>query len=215
MNTLLRNPQSKELIRHSIIQAALTLFLQEGFEHVSMRKIADVIQYTPTTIYNYFQNKGEILHELFKMGFAKFNRALRNTFYETMDNPSDQRLTAMLIAYIEFSLDEPQIYQLIFNKNIHRVMKCMQTSLDLIDKESYEGMYLLIQVVRSLPADPPSSKDNAMELAFFVWSAVNGFTITLSPITQIADREQIRANAERFVQVLLHGILHQKRAVGI
>jgi AcrR family transcriptional regulator len=62
MATGLRNQQTKEHIRASIIDAALTLFLQDGFEHVSMRKIADVIQYTPTTIYHHFQNKEEFLY---------------------------------------------------------------------------------------------------------------------------------------------------------
>jgi AcrR family transcriptional regulator len=211
MNTILRNQQTKEQIRNSIIQAALTLFLNEGFEHVSMRKIADVIQYTPTTIYHYFQNKEELLQELFKIGFAKFNLSLRTIFYETLDKTSEQRISAMLHAYIGFSLEEPHYHQLIFSKNIHRVTACMQTSFGLIDKESYEGMFLLIQVVKTLIPTEKIENRSSMELAFLLWSAVNGYTLTLLPMHRLENRETIQQNANQFVDLLLRGVLNQSQ----
>ncbi len=210
--TSLRNLQTKEQIRASIIDAALKLFLNNGYEHVSMRKIADVIQYTPTTIYHHFQNKEDLLQELFHIGFAKFNRSLRIVFYETLDQTGEQRLTAMLLAYIEFSMDEPQHHQLIFHKCIDRVMACMQTSPESMDKESYEGMFLLMQTVKALVAERELDGDgdavtDVTEAAFFLWTAVNGYTNMFTSLHRAVEREWGRQHAKRFVDQLLRGML--------
>ena len=209
MATGLRNQQTKEHIRASIIVAALTLFLQDGFEHVSMRKIADVIQYTPTTIYHHFQNKEELLQELFQISFAKFNRALRAVFYETLDQTGEHRLSAMLLAYIEFSVDEPHHHQLIFNKFIDRVLACMQAAPEAIDKESYEGMFLLIQTVKSLLSERQRNDDDVVtEVATFLWMAVNGYTNMFITLHRSMERDQVRQHARRFVKQLLRGVLN-------
>ncbi len=208
-STSLRNLQTKEQIRTSIIDAALRLFLSNGYEHVSMRKIADVIQYTPTTIYHHFQNKEELLQELFYIGFAKFNRALRAVFYETLEQTGEQRLSAMLLAYIEFSMDEPQHHQLIFHKFIDRVIACMQTSPESMDKESYEGMFLLMQTVKALVAERErDGLTDVTESAIFLWTAVNGYTNMFIPLHRSAEREWGRRHAKRFVDRLLRGMLN-------
>jgi AcrR family transcriptional regulator len=214
----LRNLQTKEQIRTSIIDAALKLFLNSGFEHVSMRKIAEVIQYTPTTIYHHFQNKEELLHELFHIGFAKFNRALRAVFYETLEQTGEQRLKAMLLAYIEFSMDEPQHHQLIFHKFIDRVIACMQSVPEGIDKESYEGMFLLMQAVKTLVAEREldgagddvdgEAVTDVTEAAIFLWTAVNGYTNMFVPLHRSVEREWGRQHAKRFVDQLLRGMLN-------
>ncbi len=214
--TSTRNLQTKEQIRASIIDAALKLFLSNGYEHVSMRKIADVIQYTPTTIYHHFQNKEELLQELFHIGFAKFNRTIRAVFYESLEQTGEQRLSAMLLAYIEFSMDEPQHHQLIFHKFIDRVLACMQTAPESMDKESYEGMFLLMQTVKALVAERERDGDggdgesltDVTEAAIFLWTAVNGYTNMFFPLHRSVEREWRRQHAERFVDQLLRGVLY-------
>src|SRR5450432_1018809 len=56
-----RRAREKEELRQEIMEAARELFVKEGFDNVSMRKIAEKIEYSPTTIYLYFQDKGDLL----------------------------------------------------------------------------------------------------------------------------------------------------------
>ena len=56
-----RRAREKKELRQEILDAARDLFLREGYENVSMRKIAEKIEYSPTTIYLYFQDKADLL----------------------------------------------------------------------------------------------------------------------------------------------------------
>ncbi|MFX8778120.1 helix-turn-helix domain-containing protein, partial [Acinetobacter baumannii] len=56
-----RKEKQKLELKRLILDASMKLFVEEGFENVSIRKIADLIEYSPTTIYLYFKDKNEIL----------------------------------------------------------------------------------------------------------------------------------------------------------
>lgn len=57
MGILERKEKQREEIRKMILEASMQLFVKEGFENVSIRKIADLIEYSPTTLYIYFKDK--------------------------------------------------------------------------------------------------------------------------------------------------------------
>ena len=59
MGILERKEKQREEIRKMILEASMQLFVKEGFENVSIRKIADLIEYSPTTLYIYFKDKNE------------------------------------------------------------------------------------------------------------------------------------------------------------
>lgn len=67
-----RKERQKTEMREAILSAALKLFSGEGYDNVTMRKIADKIEYSVGTIYLYFKDKGEIFFELHNRGFAEF-----------------------------------------------------------------------------------------------------------------------------------------------
>ena len=64
MGILERKEKQREEIRKMILEASMQLFVKEGFENVSIRKIADLIEYSPTTLYIYFKDKNEIFSSL-------------------------------------------------------------------------------------------------------------------------------------------------------
>ena len=66
-----RREREKSEVRDKILDAARELFLAEGYEGVSMRKVADRIEYTPTTIYGYFADKEDLFRQLCHEDFAR------------------------------------------------------------------------------------------------------------------------------------------------
>ena len=67
-----RKEKQKQDIKKMILDASVKLFVEDGFEHVTMRKIADLIEYSPTTVYLYFKDKNEIFFHIFiKWGLRK------------------------------------------------------------------------------------------------------------------------------------------------
>lgn len=106
-----RKEKQKLEIKKMILDASMKLFVEQGFENVSIRKIADLIEYSPTTVYLYFKDKNEILYNLHEVGFQKM--AEYNTTLWDIKNPV-LRLHKMGENYIRFGLENPEFYDLMF-----------------------------------------------------------------------------------------------------
>ena len=72
-----RKERERKELRQQILDAARELFVHEGYENVSMRKIADKIEYSPAAIYTYFANKDEILDCLSEETFFHLHKRQR------------------------------------------------------------------------------------------------------------------------------------------
>ena len=107
-----RRARQKRYLRQEILDAASELFVRNGYENVSMRRIADKIEYSPTTIYIYFKDKAELLEQVCKETFAKLVQKLS----KILEQPGEpiERLKRGLIAYIEFGLENPHQYRATF-----------------------------------------------------------------------------------------------------
>src|ERR1700748_667316 len=106
-----RKEKQKQEIRKQILDASMKLFIEEGFENVSIRKIAELIEYSPTTVYLYFKDKDEIFLHLHDLGFQKM--AELNKDLDTIHNPL-LRLHKMGENYLDFGMNNPEYYDLMF-----------------------------------------------------------------------------------------------------
>jgi len=111
MGTKERKQRDKKDMTDNILDAAMKLFLSQGYKNVTLRKIADEIEYSPATIYLYFKDKEQILLELQKRAFEKFDIAQMSIMH--IEDPV-KRLIAHGEAYIQFALDNPEQYDLMF-----------------------------------------------------------------------------------------------------
>src|SRR5207237_9162206 len=107
-----RREREREALRQVIMDAARELFVEEGFENVSMRRIAEKIEYSPTTIYLYFEDKLSLLFAICGETFAKLAKRMEIIRKET-DNPVEA-LKKGCRAYVEFGLKHPNHYKLTF-----------------------------------------------------------------------------------------------------
>jgi AcrR family transcriptional regulator len=107
-----RRAREKKELRQEILDAARDLFIRDGYENVSMRKIAEKIEYSPTTIYLYFQDKAELLDCLCEETFARLIRQ-QDHVRDTIADPLE-RLRDSLRGYIEFGLKHPNHYMVTF-----------------------------------------------------------------------------------------------------
>jgi AcrR family transcriptional regulator len=107
-----RRAREKKELRQEILDAARDLFVREGFENVSMRKIAEKIEYSPTTIYLYFQDKSELLDCICEETFARLVKK-QTVLDQTVEQPLE-RLSRSLKSYIEFGLKHPNSYKVAF-----------------------------------------------------------------------------------------------------
>jgi AcrR family transcriptional regulator len=106
-----RKEKQKNEIRKLILDASMKLFVEEGFESVTIRKIAELIEYSPTTVYLYFKDKDEIFYSLHDMGFEKMHEF--NKDLDSIQNPL-VRLHKMGENYLRFGMESPEFYTMMF-----------------------------------------------------------------------------------------------------
>lgn len=111
-----RKIRQKEEFRASILEAAWLQVLTDGWQSLSIRKIADAIEYSVPVIYSHFENKEAILLEFTKEGFQKLAEYLQEVKNKHRD-PAIQ-LEAIAHAYWDFAFAHKEYYQLMFGLGI-------------------------------------------------------------------------------------------------
>ena len=106
-----RQRQKKEL-RGGILGAAREIASAEGWQAVTIRKTAALIEYSPPVIYEYFGSKEEILLEVMRMGYAEQLRAVEAAA-EAADGP-EEALLAMGRAWLDSAFRSPDLYQVMY-----------------------------------------------------------------------------------------------------
>ena len=107
-----RRARQKRFLRQEILDAASELFVREGYENVSMRRIAEKIEYSPTTIYLHFRDKADLLEQVCQETFGRLSKVLARI--EEQPRDPVERLKHGLVAYIRFGLENPHHYRATF-----------------------------------------------------------------------------------------------------
>jgi AcrR family transcriptional regulator len=111
-----RGPQARRLreieaLRQRILDAAETILVEEGYESLSMRRLAEAIEYAPSTIYGYFRDKKAILGAVLE----RTTRLLTEALARAAATPGPlTRLRMLGRAYVEFGFDYPRQYEVLF-----------------------------------------------------------------------------------------------------
>ncbi|MFZ5565243.1 MAG: TetR/AcrR family transcriptional regulator [Thermodesulfobacteriota bacterium] len=174
-------PREVEQTRERILDTALEIIIQEGFENLSLRKIASRLGVTPTTLYNYYSNKDELNLMIRVRGFEKlFDLMTKQAKPHTDIEP---RFKAMLRGYVEFGLTYPSYYDIMFNLHTPKYLDYMGTDIEpLAHHEKQNALKCLALFIEPLNAYIPG---NGLKKDRFVlyqvvkfWSDLHGL-ITL------------------------------------
>ena len=123
-----RQERDREAVRRSILDAARELFVSEGYGNVSIRKIAERIEYSPAAIYGYFPSKDDIFYALAGEGFSLLGTAAaEDRDLSERASPLD-RLRRALWRLYQFSCDHPQYFALMFlDRTVPRIGRDYET----------------------------------------------------------------------------------------
>jgi AcrR family transcriptional regulator len=170
-----RKARQKKFLRQEIMDAASELFVRDGYENVSMRRIADKIEYSPTTIYLYFKDKAELLDQVCQETFSRLVVRLSKIMEQQTDPV--ERLKRGLVAYIEFGLENPHHYRATF----------MMPRPEGFDKKKYHqedspGMQAFSFLTRGLADCVNAGQMPAMNVELAsqtLWAGIHGITALL------------------------------------
>ncbi|TJZ51788.1 TetR/AcrR family transcriptional regulator [Sphingobacterium olei] len=161
--------------RNKILDASLQIVKEEGWQALSMRKIADIIEYTAPMIYEYFANKEAILTELANQGYLLLAKKVKNAKDETTD--LEKQLEAMWFSYWDFAFEERELYQLMFGVGtaccgLEKTYTCVESHGKIIS-----------DVIREVMKDQQPSEELVCRKYFTYWSVIHGL-ISINLVNQ-------------------------------
>jgi len=106
-----RREREREEVRRKILDSARELFALEGYERVTMRRIADAIEYSPTTIYNHFEDKDDLFRALCQEDFSVLLAVVQEQTWPADPVEAIRRLGHV---YVQFGLTHPNHYRFMF-----------------------------------------------------------------------------------------------------
>lgn len=106
-----RREKDREEMRTRILDAARELFVKEGYDNVTLRRVAEAIDYSPTIIYRYFRDKQELVQCLCNEDFVKLLALFGEPGPEV--DPAD-RVRQLGRGYAQFGLSYPNHYRFLF-----------------------------------------------------------------------------------------------------
>jgi AcrR family transcriptional regulator len=169
MGTAQRRAREKSEIRARILDAARDIVKREGFGALTVRKIADAIEYAPGTLYLYFENRDALARELSFEGFRKlldaFSPAMR-----IVDPLS--RLEAIGRAYVRFGMENPETYRLIFMEDPQLTTAVLQAAGDDPGQRAYQALIDPLEELRRSGRLHPDADVQALADTF--WAIVHG-----------------------------------------
>lgn len=166
MGILERRLRQKVEVKTSILQAAWQLVLEEGWQALSIRKIADAIEYSVPVIYSHFENKDAILMEFTKEGF----HLLTEEVIRQRDSQPEasRQLEAIAQGYWNFAFDHKEFYQLMFGLGIPRCEEVKQVN------EMKKFSNALIGVIQEAISTSKNPEVDAFLKFHTYWSILHG-----------------------------------------
>ena len=200
-----RKEREKEDVRRKILDAAHHLFEAQGYENVTMRAVADAIEYSATTIYLHFANKDALVEALCFEDFEKLFATMNSTPLPT--NPVD-RIRALGLGYAAFGFANPNQYRFMFmtsgdwKKHVNEV--------DTPPARSYE---VLRHAVVEAMDQGLFRKDDVDLVSQILWAGIHGVVslmITFKPeqFPRVPPRPGLMAAS---IEATLHGLLVNRK----
>jgi len=156
----------KEETRLNILDASLEIVKEEGWHSLSMRKIADKIEYTAPIIYEYFSNKEGILLELTRKGYIILAGEVRAA-RDKHEAPAEQ-LEAMWVAYWDFAFKYKELYQLMYGVD----MNCCELKKSMPEAELADD--LIYEVIEKIMTVKNPPEDMVCRKFYTFWSIIHG-----------------------------------------
>jgi AcrR family transcriptional regulator len=202
-----RRDRERQELKQAILDAARKIAAHEGWQAVTIRKVADRIEYSPPTIYEHFANKEAILLDLMREGF----RLLLASIQATAGVGPTNRMIGIGRAYWEFAQAYPELYQVMHG--LGGVPFCLdETAAELHGRmpEAKAVFQATVDVVRELPGLADAGENDLDETVHVVWATLHG----LVALTMAGRIEGGQDQASRLVDRAMRDFLAARGVVG-
>jgi AcrR family transcriptional regulator len=195
-----RRDIEKAEMKKKIKAAAIELIEQEGYEKLSIRKIAAKIEYSPTTIYLYYKDKAEIITDMSNELYSKVESNAAAIINGNATLSIDQRVHSILNIFVISLCGEPEMVKAIMYSGTNVIF----SNENKDDKPSNSGIAMLDNFFTEGIAQKVL-KPNIMNTSWMIISALLGFVMSAieNQLYKLDDFDQLVGD---FIEILMGGI---------
>jgi AcrR family transcriptional regulator len=202
MGSQARRDRERLATRAKIIDAARDLFAEEGYESVSMRRIAEVIEYSPTAIYVHFKDKEDLFREICRCDFVKLSGA--EAKLKSIEDPIE-RIKSLGRAYIKFGVEHPNHYRLMFmTSHAPAPDESDEKRKGDPDQDGYAMLRTTVEQALQAGRFNPELKDAEL-ISQTLWALVHG--VTALEITKRTDNWLKWASLSKRIDTAINAIM--------
>jgi AcrR family transcriptional regulator len=188
-------------LRRLILDRTRHLLVTDGYQNLSMRKIARAIGYSPTSIYLHFNNKDALFHALVEEGMEKMHRVLAEVAAEhTADSVA--RLGALCRAYIDFGLQNPEYYEIMFQLHPEEAARYPAEKY----RRARRNLALIYEALADGVREGRMDAADAAVATYVIWAALHG-TVSLLIARRVDVKVDAPALRNAVVEQTLRGYL--------
>ena len=185
MSTIDRRARRKQVLRQKILDVSREILLSQGFAALTMRRVAEAIDYSPAAIYLHFQSREQIAQELCFAGLRQLYERLQSV---TAKEPGT-RLSGYARAYLEYAQSDPETYRLIFMAD-PQLSKAVFTHRDSGGGEA--ALELIVAACSELSTGSKKTGAKPLELAELFWAALHGLASLRIACSQALTTDEFR-----------------------
>jgi AcrR family transcriptional regulator len=168
-----RRDRERQELKQAILTSARAIAAAEGWQAVTIRRVADRIEYSPPTIYEHFANKEAIQLQITRVGFQALLAEIRAASVSTSDPAG--RLLAAARAYWEFAWKSPELYQVMHG--LGGVPFCAPevaaaAGEPLVETEAVSEA--TAQIILRLPPMAGASPAEVADAVYVIWAVLHG-----------------------------------------
>jgi AcrR family transcriptional regulator len=168
-----RREREREQLRGQIIDAARDLLVQQGLAGLSMRAIAERIEYSPATIYLYFKDKDELTREVVHTGFERMGEVADAELGRLAETAgAREQYAAMGRAYARFAIENPAYFRVMFELPATASLCCDE----LPERPEPHGFEVTVDMVRRAVARGEFGAIDPRRTALVGWGVIHGLT---------------------------------------
>lgn len=177
-----RDAEEIQQIKENILDEAQDILTREGWQSLSMRKIAARVNMTATNLYNYFRNKDEIYLVIQKRGF----QTLVDRFLEIEEEEHDpkNRVQKAIRAYIDFGVNNPEQYEIMFTKNTPKYADYRGTEMEAVAADEKDTALKVAEIasrsILEIYGDDPKKAEVALRRTVLFWVTLHGIVSLLN-----------------------------------
>lgn len=196
-----RRDIEKTEMKRRIINAAIEIIEQEGYEKLSLRKIAANIEYSPTTIYLYYKDKAEIIRDMSDLLYEKVMRDIIPVISCNTASSAEEQTYQVLFLFIKGLCSEPEMVKAIMFSG-QNVIFANDSTID--GRPSNSGLDMLDHLISDGIAEHVF-KSEIRSSAWMIVSALLGFVMT-SLSNQLNQNESFDLFIKDFIHILMGGM---------